>query len=98
MEEERIPEELLIRIHEKKGIPFKFTFKDTGFLYICVGYGEQEQGGYSIAVNALDELRNAILVDTELIGPKPGDNKKEGKSYPYIVIKTEEKDLPVIFD
>lgn len=96
--EERLPVELSKQIDEKKGMPFKITFQDKNFLYICVGYGEQEQGGYSIVVNALDELKNAILVDTELIGPKPKQNKKEGKSYPYIVIKTEPKDLPVIFD
>ena len=35
--EENIPEELLAMIEEKKENPFKMTFEDQGFLYICVG-------------------------------------------------------------
>ena len=38
-----------------------------------MGYGTQETGGYSIAVNALYETANAIYVDTNLIGPAPED-------------------------
>lgn len=100
VEEERLPEELLAMIDEKKATPFKFTFCESGYLYICIGYGEYEQGGYSIIVNTLDELRNGILIDTELLGPKPDKTKSEKKvkSYPYIVVKTQDKDLPVIFD
>ena len=48
--EEKIPEELLSIINEKKAEPFKLTYSDKDFLYICIGYGEQATGGYSIAV------------------------------------------------
>ena len=96
--EERLPEELLTQINEKKLSPFKITFMDDGYVYICIGYGEQSTGGYSISVNALDQLANAIRVDTNLIGPKPDTEKKEGKSYPYIVIKTVDLGMPVVFD
>ena len=96
--EENIPEELLAMIEEKKENPFKMTFEDQGFLYICVGYGVQQTGGYSIAMNALYETANAIYVDTNLIGPQPEEKSNIVASYPYVVIKTEFIDKPVVFD
>ena len=96
--EENIPEELLDMIEQKKTEAFKITFEDRGFLYISVGYGTQETGGYSIAMNALYETTNAIYVYTNLIGPAPEEKSKPVESYPYIVIKTEFIDKPVVFD
>ena len=90
--EENIPEELLEKIEDKKEEAFKMTFEDQGFLYICVGYGTQKTGGYSIAVNALYETTNAVYIDTNLIGPSP-----EEKSNP-VVVKTEFIEKPVVFD
>ena len=96
--EDKIPEELLSKIAQKKTEAFRLTFEDRGFLYICVGYGTQETGGYSIAVNALYETANAIYVDTNLIGPAPEEKSNQVESYPYVVIKTEFVDKPVVFD
>lgn len=96
--EENIPEELLAKIEEKKAEPFKMTFQDQGFLYICVGYGTQETGGYSIAVNALYETANALYVDTNLLGPGPEEKGNVTPSYPYIVLKAEFTEKPVVFD
>lgn len=96
--EENIPEELLEKIEDKKEDAFKMTFEDQGFLYICVGYGTQSTGGYSIAVNALYETANAVYIDTNLIGPKPEEKSNPVESYPYIVVKTEFIEKPVVFD
>lgn len=85
-------------IGQKKTDAFKITFEDKGFLYICVGYGTQATGGYSIAVNDLYETANAVYVDTNLIGPSPEEKGNPVESYPYIVIKTEFVDKPVVFD
>lgn len=99
--EDNIPEELKTIIDEKKENAFKVTYQDNGFLYICIGYGEQVSGGYSITVNALYLTENAIYADTTLLGPDPADAvsaKKNAPSYPYIVIKTEFVDKPVVFN
>lgn len=96
--EDKLPEELLSMIEEKKAEPFKLTFQDQGFLYICVGYGEQETGGYSIAVNDLYETGNAVYIDTNLIGPGQEEKGRLVPSYPYVVVKTEFVDKPVAFD
>lgn len=98
MAEENIPEELLQKIEDKKENAFKMTFEDQGFLYICVGYGTQNTGGYSIAVNELYETANAVYIDTNLIGPKPEEKSNPVASYPYVVVKTEFIDKPVVFD
>ena len=45
---------------ERKAENFKLTYSDKQYLYICIGYGEQETGGYSIAVNELYLTDNAI--------------------------------------
>ena len=99
--EENIPEELRTVIEEKKSSAFKVTYQDNGFLYICVGYGQQVSGGYSITVNALYLTDNAIYADTTLLGPDPADpatEKKKAPSCPYIVLKTEFIDKPVVFE
>ncbi|NNJ29245.1 protease complex subunit PrcB family protein [Bacteroides xylanolyticus] len=92
-----IPQELKQIIAEKQQSPFKLTYSDDKNLYIVVGYGKQASGGYSIAVNDLYLTDNSIVLDTELIGPEKGENTGTEPSYPFIVIKTEMSELPVVF-
>lgn len=96
--EEKIPEELKSIIEEKKAEPFKLTYSDQSFLYICIGYGEQATGGYSIAVNELYLTDSAIYVNTELLGPDASEKSNQTPSCPYIVIKTDFLDQSVIFE
>lgn len=92
-----IPQELKQIIAEKQKAPFKLTYSDDKNLYIVVGYGQQESGGYSIAVNELYLTDNFIMLDTELLGPEKGESAGTEASFPYIVIKTELSELPVVF-
>ena len=93
-----IPEELQNDIEEKKAADFKMTYKDSKFLYIVRGYGEQETGGYSICIRDLYLTSNAIIFDTELIGPRKGETISKSPSYPYIVVKVELRDENVVFE
>lgn len=95
---EQIPEELKVNLEERKAEAFKITYVDEGYLYICVGYGEQPTGGYSITVKNLYLTNNAIYVDTSLSGPTPEESQNPVKSYPYIVLKTEYIDKTVVFE
>lgn len=97
LSEEVLPEELKALIAERKKDAFQFTYSDESYLYLCVGYGEQATGGYSIAVNELYLTENAICVDTCLLGPAPDEQTSQAPSYPYIVIKTEYLDKTVEF-
>ena len=92
-----VPAELAQIITEKKVQPFKLTFNDEQNLYIVVGYGPQSTGGYSIAVKELYLTDNSIVIDTELLGPEKGENPAPETSYPYVVVKTENLENPVIF-
>lgn len=96
--EEKIPEELLSIVNEKKQASFQLTYSDKDYLYICIGYGEQGTGGYSIAVNELYLTDSAVYVNTELLGPDPSEKSNPVASYPYIVMKTEYREEPVIFE
>ena len=96
--EDRLPDELKEILDQKKESAFKLTYADEGYLYICVGYGKQERGGYSVTVNELYETDNAIYVNTNLLGPKAGSSPGTSPSYPYIVLKIEFRDKTVVFD
>ncbi len=102
LSEEMIPEELKGIIEEKKTAapaePFKLTYSDNEHLYICIGYGEQATGGYSITVNELYLTDSAIYVNTTLLGPEASEKSNQTPSYPTIVIKTEKLDQTVIFE
>ena len=94
--EETIPGELMKLIRERQEEPFKFTFTDGENLYICIGYGKQSRGGYSITVDALYLTEDAIYVETTLLGPENSEDGQKVASYPYIVIKTEALDKTVV--
>lgn len=99
LSEDAIPEEMQKVIQEKHPNPFKITYSDNGFLYIGIGYGEQPAGGFGITVNDLYLTENAIYFDTTLLGPSPDSEvpASDTASYPYLVIKTEYIDEPVVF-
>lgn len=92
------PENLVEILEEKKKLPFEMTYLEEGSLYICVGYGEQTTGGYSIQVDDCYLGENEIYLNTTLLGPTTQEQQEEVLSYPILVIKTEEMDLPVIFE
>ncbi len=96
--EEMIPKELKTVIEERKEENFKLTYSDEEHMYIVIGYGKQETGGYSIAVNELYLTDSAVYVNTSLLGPEASEKSKKSPSYPYIVIKTEKLDETVIFE
>jgi hypothetical protein len=93
-----VPEELQQEIEMNKNSSFKLTYSDGGYLYIANGYGEQETSGFSIQMKELYLTENAIYFKSELFGPENGESVSSTPDYPYIVIKTEMIDLPVVFE
>lgn len=98
VEDAGVPEELAAMIEEKKAADFKLTYEMDGALYIVRGYGEQATGGYSICVQDCYLTSNAVLFDTELVGPRKGESASASPSYPYIVIKMDRCDESIIFE
>ena len=95
--EEALPSQLKGIIDEKKEKEFQFTFSDQKNLYICIGYGKQETGGYSIVLNDLYLTDAEVVVDTTLLGPDPAAQAKKTATYPFIVIRTELVEQPVVY-
>lgn len=92
-----IPEELQNLIAERQENSFELTFSDNASLYIIKGYGKQASGGYSIVIQDFYQSQDELVFDTELFGPKKDEPVSEAPSYPYIVIKTEYRENPVVF-
>lgn len=98
LEDKEVPQEFLAIIEERKEQIFKLTYTDEENLYIAVGYGVQQTGGYSISINECYHTQNAVYFDTTLIGPAKGEQVNEAKSYPYLVIKTKNLEKNVVFE
>lgn len=96
VEPAEIPKELIEILEEKKAEPFRLSYADTGYLYLCIGYGKQVGGGYSIAIDQLYETENTICFGTTLIGPKEQE-KTNAETYPYIVVKMEQIDKEIVY-
>lgn len=94
---EEIPAELQNMITQKEKEVFRLTYSSGSALYIACGYGEQKGGGYSISVPELYLTQNAMVIKTELIGPEKQEQTGAEASYPYLVVKTEWIDCPVVF-
>ena len=98
VEDADLPGELKEIIDEKKEEPFRLSYSNKDNLYIVVGYGKQNSGGYSISVDELYLTSNAIYIDTNLIGPAQGDMVTQGVTFPYVVVKLEYMDERVVFE
>lgn len=98
VEDADLPGELKEIIEEKKEQPFKLTYTNKDSLYIGVGYGKQNTGGYSITVNELYLTKNAVYIDTNLIGPSQDAIVAQGVTYPYVVVKLELREERVVFE
>lgn len=97
-EEERLPDELFEIIEEKKAAPFKLTFTTREYMYIVVGYGARQRGGCSVTVNSLYRTSQAVYIDTNLIGIEGEPIQIDGITYPYVAVKCENQNLPVVYE
>ena len=101
---DNLPDELFAIIEEKKDRLCKFTYANGSYMYIVVCYGEREKDNLNVVVNDLFITSNAIYVDTVLktdisgaVTPTDYVASGEYSMYPYIVLKCEKYDVPVVF-
>ncbi len=95
--ERDVPQALAELIGKKKENEFKLTYADGQDMYIVIGAGPQNGGGYSIAVKELYLTENSVVIRTELIGPEKGEETGTDPSYPVLVVKTMFCEEPVVF-
>ena len=89
-----IPRELKKLIQKEKGEAFHFTYTTRDYTYYVIGYGRQPGKGYKIRIKEFAMDKDHIYIDTTLIGVTK-EHQNEGKSFPYIVLKSQfyEKDV-----
>ena len=98
VEDQDVPTELMKIIDEKKQNSLRLTYSTKDYIYIVAGYGTQATSGYSIRLNEVYLGQNAIYIDTNLIGPSKGEEVNQNATCPFIVIKIEKRDDPVVFN
>ena len=98
--EEEVPEELQKLIDERLESEFRLSFSEGETLYLAVGYGRQETGGYSIQVKDLYLADDMIYIDTELQGPLPEETEsaKDSTAAPWLVVKMQQMDKTIYFE
>ena len=92
-----LPEVLQV-IREQEGGAFQMTYKSGGYLYILRGYGEEKTEGYSIQVEEVSRSQSALYIRTRLLGPETKEEQQGEGSDPWLVVKTEDPGLPVVFE
>lgn len=97
---ENVPEELQKLIQERMESEFRLSFSEGEDLYLVVGYGRQETGGYSIQIRDLYLAGDVIYMDTELQGPLPEETAdvKDSTAAPWIVVKMQKMDKTIYFE
>lgn len=95
-DESRLPKELLEIIEEKKETPFRLSYSTGSYMYIVVGYGEQNRDQLSVAVEDLYLGENAVYMNTTLISDGQ-DIQQDCITYPYVAVKCEKYDMPIAY-
>lgn len=97
VETAELPQSAQELIQEKKENEFQITYQKGDILYLIRGYGKQMSGGYSVQVAELSASSTTIFFKTRLIGPEK-EKQSGAPSYPYIAVKTDYREEPVIFE
>lgn len=98
VEAEAVRPRLKAVIDERKGRPFRVTYRDGEDYYVAVGYGKKPTKGYEISVEEVCETNRGILIKTSLTGPLKSSHEKAEETYPYIVLKMAYTGASVIFE
>lgn len=97
--ETEMPDELSHLIEKKKEDTFHFSYENSAYLYLAVGYGVQPKGEYVVAVRQLYETENGIYADMILVSLNHAASYPVGEPsvYPYVVIRCKKTDKNVFF-
>lgn len=96
-DESKLPDALVDLINERKQEPFKLTYRTKDYLYIVVGYGAQDRTDLSVVMSELYLTENSIFVNTDMTSIEDTTLEDNKVTYPWLAVKCEHYDLPVIF-
>lgn len=93
-----LPETLRQKIEKEKDEPFLLAYGDGGRLYIALGYGEQESGGYSVRIEEAYETEDAVCIRTCLTGPDEGEEVLREAGYPWAALEADYTEKRILWE
>ncbi len=98
LSQEALPPQVEEVIRQQKGEAFQMTYSSGGYLYLLRGYGPQKSGGFSVQVEEVSLSGTALYFKTRLLGPAGEEEQKGEGSEPWLVVKTKDPGVPVVFE
>lgn len=93
-----LPETLRQKIEKEKDEPFLLAYGDGRRLYIALGYGEQESGGYSVRIEEVYETEDAVCIRTCLTGPDEGEEVLREADYPWAALEADYTEKRILWE
>ncbi|MBR1568986.1 MAG: protease complex subunit PrcB family protein [Lachnospiraceae bacterium] len=94
----QLPKELTTIIENKKDQPFRMCYQNRSYTYLVVGYGIQQRGGCEAVIDRLYLMQDGVHMDTNLVGERGSQIRLDEVTYPYVAIRLEKMDVPVIYE
>jgi len=99
LSEEMIPQKIQEILPRYKNLERALACKVNDEIYIIATRGEKPTGGYSITLDKIEKVKDddektMLIVYTTFEDPEPGSIVTQAITYPYVVAKTELKELP----
>lgn len=98
LSEEQIPQKIQEILPRYKNLERALACKVDDQIYVIATRGEKPTGGYAVQIDSIEKVKTEdqtkVVVYTTFKDPKPGDIVTQVITYPFIVVKTELKELP----
>jgi hypothetical protein len=102
LEKNQVPDKIQEILPRYKMLERALAAKVEDQIYVIVTRGEKLTGGYSVDIErmqlAKENEESKLVVYAVFKDPKPDELVTQAITYPYIVAKTDLKDLPVKID
>ncbi|WZL72164.1 protease complex subunit PrcB family protein [Clostridiaceae bacterium 35-E11] len=98
LSEDMIPQKIQEILPRYKNLERALACKVEDEIYVIATRGEKPTGGYTVQIDNIDKIKEEdktkLIVYTTFKDPQPGDIVTQVITYPYVVAKTELKNLP----
>ncbi len=102
LEEAEVPEKIVQILPRYKMLERALAAKVEDQVYVIVTRGEKLTGGYMVDIDKIvvekDNDETKLVVHAIFTDPKPEELVPQVPSYPYIIVKTDLKELPKKID
>ncbi|SHJ62068.1 protease complex subunit PrcB family protein [Paramaledivibacter caminithermalis] len=99
LNDKEIPEKIKEILPRYQNLERALACKVNGEIFVVVTRGEKPTGGYTVEIDKIKKIDEGedkfkLVVYAKFTDPKPGEVVTEAITYPYIITKTNLKELP----